>query len=345
MPAVYNGYVQFPAYMFISRMFLRPFVTPGHERRMPVNYEGQICRAPMERGAFMLPVMVGCSYNACKFCNLFKHLAYRELPLSEVEAECARVKKAGGAPKRIFLGDGSAFTFSSERLLEIISLVRRYFPGVEMINMDATVTSILEKTDAELRSLHDAGVLHLYLGIETGLDDVLRFMNKDHTLEEAYEAVGRLQEAGLIFDAHIMTGVAGAGRGAENAEALAGFFNRTHPAHVCNFSLFLQKRVPLGRDIREGRFVPATELDNLVEDRLLVSLIDTGADHPVKYDSFHDYIHCRVRGTLPEDRERMLSALDRLIEEESREKPRYADVFGECPALFDSVTGRYIWET
>lgn len=37
-----------------------------------MDYEGQICRAPMERSSFMLPVMVGCSYNQCKFCNLFR---------------------------------------------------------------------------------------------------------------------------------------------------------------------------------------------------------------------------------------------------------------------------------
>lgn len=234
-----------------------------------MNYEGQICRAPMERGSFMLPVMVGCSYNACKFCNLFRHLKYRELPLSEVEAELERVKATGGNPRRIFLGDGNAFTYSCERLLEIIALIRKYFPDVPMINMDATVTSILEKSDDELQALYDAGVRHLYLGIETGLDDVLHFMNKDHSLPQAYEAIERLQAVGLIYDAHIMTGVAGAGRGAENAEALAGFFNRTHPARVCNFSMFLQDNVPLGKEIREGRFVPASELDNLIEDRLL----------------------------------------------------------------------------
>lgn len=55
-----------------------------------MDYEGQICRAPMERSSFMLPVMVGCSYNQCKFCNLFRHLKYRELPMEQIEAELKR---------------------------------------------------------------------------------------------------------------------------------------------------------------------------------------------------------------------------------------------------------------
>ena len=310
-----------------------------------MDYEGHICRTPMERSSFMLPVMVGCSYNACKFCNLFKSMSYRVLPFEQVEAECRRVKEAGGSPKRVFFGDGNAFTFDTPYLLKLIAMVRSYFPDLEMINMDATAESILKKTDDELTALYEAGVRHLYIGIESGLDDVLAFMKKDHTLDEAYKAIEKLHRSGLIFDAHIMTGVAGQGRGEENARALAAFFERTRPTNVCNFSMFLQDNVPLGRDIREGCFVPATELDNLREDRLLVSLMGNDPTHPIKYESFHDYIHCRIRGTLPADRSKMLDALDKLIEKEAAEKPRYAYVYGDCPALFDSKTGIYIWET
>ena len=71
-----------------------------------MNYEGQICRAPMERSSFMLPVTVGCPYNQCKFCNLFRHLRYRELPAEKIEEELKRVKDIGGSPTKIFLGDG-----------------------------------------------------------------------------------------------------------------------------------------------------------------------------------------------------------------------------------------------
>ena len=68
-----------------------------------MEYEGQICRPPMERASFMLPVEVGCAYNRCRFCTLFKHLKFRVLPLEEVRAELQRVKGLGGNPKRIFL--------------------------------------------------------------------------------------------------------------------------------------------------------------------------------------------------------------------------------------------------
>ena len=85
-----------------------------------MEYEGQICRAPMERASFMLPVVVGCAYNRCKFCDLFKHLKYRELPLGQIEEELKRVRDIGGNPRRVFLGDGSAFTLSVEKLLAVL---------------------------------------------------------------------------------------------------------------------------------------------------------------------------------------------------------------------------------
>lgn len=274
-----------------------------------MNYEGQICRAPMERASFMLPVAVGCSYNQCRFCTLFRHLKYRELPLEQIEQELIRVREAKGKPKKIFLGDGNAFGLKTDRLLIILEMIRKYFPDAEAVNMDATVTNIRRKSDEELRKLYDAGVRHLYLGIESGLDDVLSFMQKDHCIAEAYEAIERIQSAGMIYDAHIMTGVAGKGRGIENAEHIAAFFNRTKPARIINFSMFIHEKAPLYEDIQAGRFVPADEKENLQEERRLLALL---AVDGLEYDGFHDEVEFRVRGKLPKDREKMIQCIDRF---------------------------------
>lgn len=278
-----------------------------------MEYEGQICRSPMERGSYMLPVAVGCSYNRCKFCMLFKHLTYRQLPLEQIEQELQRVKDAGGDPERVFLGDGNAFTLDTGRLLAILELIHRYFPSCHTVNMDATVTNISQKSDEELRQLAQEGVRHLYLGIESGLDDVLSLMEKDHDLDQAYRQIHRLHQAGMVYDAHMMTGVAGRGRGLENAQAIGAFFNRTRPSRIVNFSMFVHRSAPLYRDIEEGRFQPADELENLEEERLLLQLLE---DWPLEYDGFHDHILFRVRGVLPRDRQKMLDKLDRQIEKQ-----------------------------
>ena len=287
-----------------------------------MEYEGQICRSPMERASFMLPVSVGCSYNRCYFCMLFKHLSYRELPLEQVEGELIRVREAGGDPKQVFLGDGNAFQLPTRRLLRILELVHRYFPSCISVNMDATVSSVLARSQEELTDLARAGVDYLYLGIESGLDDVLAFMNKDHDMAQAGEAVRRLHRAGMRYAAHMMTGVAGHGRGEENARALGRFYNETGPGRIVNFSMFLHREAPLYRLIERGRFVPADELENLEEERILLEELEV----PVEYDGFHDAIPVRVRGRLPDDRNRMLRKLDEAIAVQRTREPLVAVV-------------------
>lgn len=298
-----------------------------------MNYEGQICRGPMERSSYMLPVAVGCSYNRCKFCTLFRHLKYRELPMEQIEAELERVRSLGGNPKHVFLGDGNAFGLATKRLLEITDLIHRYFPGCQAINMDGTITNIQAKSREELLALRKAGICHLYLGIESGLDDVLRHMGKDHNLDQAYRQIDRIQRAGFIFDAHIMTGIAGHGRGLENGTATAEFFNRTRPQRIINFSMFLFRSAPLFQEAQAKTFIPATELENLQEERLLLELLKT--DGPLAYDGFHDRIEFRVRGTLPDDRKNMLNKLDLAIEGYRNHEPVIAvtdDSSGPLPA-------------
>lgn len=298
-----------------------------------MNYEGQICRGPMERSSYMLPVAVGCSYNRCKFCTLFRHLKYRELPMEQIEAELERVRSLGGNPKHVFLGDGNAFGLATKRLLEITDLIHRYFPGCQAINMDGTITNIQAKSREELLALRKAGICHLYLGIESGLDDVLRYMGKDHNLDQAYRQIDRIQRAGFIFDAHIMTGIAGHERGLENGTATAEFFNRTRPQRIINFSLFLFRSAPLYQEAQAKTFIPATELENLQEERLLLELLKT--DGPLAYDGFHDRIEFRVRGTLPDDRKNMLNKLDLAIEGYRDHEPVIAvtdDSSGPLPA-------------
>ena len=294
-----------------------------------MDYEGQICRAPMERSAYKLPVMVGCVYNQCRFCDLFKHLKFRIIPLDEIEADLLRVYIAGGRPRKIFLGDGSAFALQTDHLAEILDLIHKYFPDCNEINMNATVTSVLAKSDEELRMLSDNGVRHLYIGLESGLDDVLHFMNKGNNVDQLRHAALRMKEYGLFFDAHIMTGAAGHGRGAENAEATAALLIESEVTSVTNFSMFIHHETPIYKDVKEGLFIPASEYENLVEDRRLIESLSRSLKpgREIKYEGFHDYISFHVWGRLPGDTERMLSRLDDVIAEYS-DKQEICSVIG-----------------
>lgn len=289
-----------------------------------MEYEGQICRSPFERGSFMLPVMVGCSHNACKFCGLFRHIDYRVLPISQVEDEIKRAEKAGGNINRVFLGDGNAFTLSTGELLSISDLIHEHLPKVTEINMDATVTSILDKTEEELISLADTGISHLYLGIECALDDVLEFMNKDHDMDEAKRAIKKLKRAGLVFDAHIMSGVCGKGRGQENAHALAKFFSEYPPHNICNFDMNLSDRTPLWNDYKSGKFQPSDAIEKFCEIKTFLSEVEIDPDSDMFYDAIFENPPVRIMGNIACDRDKMIVLLDSFIEKFKDEKKIYS---------------------
>lgn len=301
-----------------------------------MDYEGRICRTPGEKSAFKLPVSVGCPYNACAFCDLFKDLTYRELPFEQIEEEVKRVHALGGKPERIMLGDGNAFYLDFSKLVRIINLIEEYLPSCKVITSDASIPAIAAKTDEELAWLAAHGYTMVYIGIESGLDDVLHFMHKDHNNTQAAEQIARLRAAGISYGAHIMTGIAGNGRGIENGRATAAFLNATKPTYVCNFSMGVGPLTELGLMEEDGLFTRASVLECLQEERELLQLLDV----PVRFEGFHfeydrsqvecatfegstpefnDYITSWTHtfGNLPEDREKLLAKLDEAIKNAS----------------------------
>lgn len=149
----------------------------------------------------------------------------------------------------------------------------------------------------------------------------------------------------MIFDAHVMSGVAGKGRGQENAIALAEFLNKTQPDRIVNFSLFLHNQVALYEDIKSGAFIPADEVENMEEERTLIGLLKEGPDgHQMLYDGFNDFLELRVKGKVPKDAPRMIEKLTEAIEKYKDEPPIYAYVRGDCPDLSMCDGGRWLWE-
>lgn len=304
-----------------------------------MQYRGCICGVTKERFTYKLPVSVGCPYNACTFCGLYKHLDYRELPLEHIEAELSRVSAAGGTPERIMLGDGNPLWMPFDRLKLIIEMIEHYLPSYTSICSDASVLAIEQKTDAELAWLAGHGYRMVYVGIESGLDDVLEFVNKDHDNDQAREQIARLHKAGIDFGAHIMTGVAGVGRGIENARATARLLNELHPVHICDFSMFVNPTSELGLMEEDGLFAQASLLEHLQEQRELVSLLDipenelyfegycaaylrkpegkgAGLNTEVLANDAGEFVKKMqlLKGDIRKERERILAALDKSIE-------------------------------
>ena len=146
-----------------------------------MRYEGTVYRPPGEWKSYLLQVTVGCSHNACTFCGMYKDKRYRVRPLEEIFEDIALARAAYGDVKRVFLCDGDAVAMDTEELLAVLDRLYETFPSLERVNAYAGPGSTLRKTEEELAALRRAGLVRLYLGVESGSDAVLRAVRKGVT--------------------------------------------------------------------------------------------------------------------------------------------------------------------
>ncbi|MFI3215007.1 MAG: radical SAM protein [Eubacteriales bacterium] len=200
-----------------------------------MHYTGQVYRHPIEGYTPLLEVTAGCSHNKCSFCTMYKETPFRVSSLADVEDDLIEMKKLGGDIRRIFLVNGEPFIMSTEKLVVVGELINKYFPNIETITCYASIKSLKDKSVEDLKRLKSLGYNDLHVGLESAYDPALFQMNKGFTSEEAYQCLGKVQDAGMRWDAIIMTGVAGKGN---------------------------------------GEFIECTELEKIEEELLLLKLID-----------------------------------------------------------------------
>ncbi|MGN0362515.1 MAG: radical SAM protein [Bilifractor sp.] len=266
----------------------------------------------MEAETVVVPITEGCTHNTCHFCTMFRGVPFRMLKEDEINYYMGLAAKIYGRDiDRLFLAGADPFALSADNLEKTVKIVRKYFPDVRTITMYAAVRNIVSKTDAELLRIHDMGIGDLYVGIENALDDVLRYLNKGNTIEEARTQVHRLLYAGILWNALLMAGAAGRGRGEECALAAAEFLNNTRPGLVSVTTFGVFPGTEIEQDANEGKFVQASEIENLIEQRTLIKHLDLP---DTIYWAMHALNAIHLNGRLGADKERLVRQIDAVVE-------------------------------
>ena len=280
-----------------------------------MNYNGNIYRPPIEAHTILIPVTEGCTHNKCTFCNMYQNVPFRMWTLDEVENYVAEVKSRYGrladSIDRVYLVGADPFALSAEKLLERISLIKKYLPNVLVITMYARTDNIAHKSDEDLKCLKEAGVNDLYIGVECGLNDVLADLNKGYSADETRKQCLRLNAVGISHCDLLMLGTAGEGRGLENAEATAALENEIKPTKILLNTMSAFEGTVLDKDIRDGRFVPATEKEILQEEYAFLQALELPDTY---FWAIHPLDSVGVEGVLKTDKDRMLEKLGRAIE-------------------------------
>ncbi|MCI9671657.1 MAG: radical SAM protein [Lawsonibacter sp.] len=302
-----------------------------------MHFTGTIWRPPYEAASLLIEATAGCTHHRCKFCTLYNDLPFpfRMSPLEDIEADLLEAQTAlhspfgkltaalqglpaREGPRRVFLTGANPFVLKADRLLEIARLVKQYFPAIQTVGCFARVTDISLKTDGELDRLRAAGYDGLTVGVETGDGPSLAFMDKGYTPEDILAQCQRLDRAGIGYNFFYLTGIAGAGQGERSAKASAEVFNRLHPRLIGSSMLTIYPDSALYREIQGGSWAEAGEIEKFQELKTLVSCLDI----PVTFAALGASNAYQFQGRLPEDREALLSALDRIIRRESEDRLR-----------------------
>ncbi|MDF2522444.1 MAG: Radical domain protein [Clostridiales bacterium] len=282
-----------------------------------MHYEGPIFRPPIEANSLLLQVTVGCAHNKCTFCNMYQPVCFRKEPLEQIEEDLREARSMYRKVERVFLVNGDAFVLKADYLKAIALKVKEYIPECNTITMYASVRNIMSKTDEELKELRALGINDLYLGIESGWNDVVDHINKGWTIPEAKEQAQRLRKANINWMASFMLGIAGKGLGEENAKANAEFLNEAKPNKIWFGTLAVFEGTKLYEEVEAGTFVEPSEKENLLEMKTVIENIKL---ENVPFYGVHSTNVVPVIGTLPRDREKMLQALDAGIKKLGEEK-------------------------
>lgn len=282
-----------------------------------MHFTGVTYRPPVEAmlGTELLQVTVGCAHNACSFCTMYAD-KFKVEQLSQVEEDIKELRNLNPNIKRIFLINGDAFVLSAKKLKAISDLIIKYIPEVEVITMYASITNIKAKSDEELEEIKAMRINDLWMGTETGNEESIRYINKGHTLAEAYEQLERLNRAGIRHCDGYMLGVAGAGKGIENAEDTARLINESKPSIIWFGTLGLFEGSKMHAAALSGEFTPATEREIIEEEIRVLELIEV--DNVPLY-GIHPTNTSSVQGMLPQDRETMINRLKHYLATEDAE--------------------------
>ena len=276
-----------------------------------MRYEGNIYRPPGEARSYLLQVTVGCSHNACTFCGMYKDKRYHVRSLDDIFEDIALAKRYYGDVNRIFLCDGDAVAMDTGDLLAVLERLYQTFPSLERVNAYAGPRSTLNKSDEELAQLRRAGLVRLYLGVETGSDALLKSICKGVDAAEMLLAGQKMVAAGFDLWTMVLIGLAGPGE-ASRAHALdtAAMINAMKPRHLSALTYIPERGTKLGNAVARGEFTLLNARQALEETRLLLEHLDV---NPLHFTSDHASNYLPLKGGLPEDRERLLHLLDEAL--------------------------------
>lgn len=284
-----------------------------------MHFTGTVWRPPYEAWSALLQVTAGCTHNKCKFCTLYSGVQkFRMSPISEIEEDLRDLYLSYPDTTRLFLTGANPFVLSTEKLKETARISKQYLQWLTSIGCFARVTDVSQKSVEELKALRAMGYNRITIGVETGDNAALDFMNKGYRAEDILKQCRKLDLADMEYNFFYLTGISGFGNGIAGAEKTAEIFNSLRPKIVGASMLTVQKNSELHREICLGNWREETEKEKLSEMRTLIERLDIRTHFAALGASNMFMLH----GDLPSDKEKLIAEINRILNSCSEEMLR-----------------------
>ncbi len=290
------------------------------------QYEEPLFRPPSEARSLIFQITIGCSQNHCTFCGMYKGKQFRLKPVAEVLAEIAAIpERYRGGVDRVFLADGDALVYPFEGLCSILDALITTFPALNRVGAYASPRSLTTKSGEELITLREKRLRMLYLGLESGDDEMLRTINKGFDSDTMAQLALKARWAGMKLSVTAILGLAGKGRSREHARATAAWVNRVNPEYFSLLTLFRRHNDDFIRGV-----IPCSHRELFQEVREMVALLSP-ARTILRSNHVSNFLN--LAGSYPKDRERIISQVDAAMKEAERipgfldEVPEYGEEY------------------
>lgn len=275
-----------------------------------MKYDMPLFRPPSEAFSLILQVTIGCSHNACTFCGMYKMKRFRIREWGEIESDIREAAAYSREAERVFLADGNALSMETDLMISLLGKLYETFPYLRRVASYAGPRDLLKKSLPDLKEIRKSGLTMLYLGVESGSDNILREVNKGVTSSEMVEAGLRAKEAGFDLSVTVLTGLGGKMKSRENAVETALILNKMQPDYIGALTLTPTPNTALYNKIGKGEFVVLDPLENLQE---LCWMLENLSLNSCLFRCNHASNYLPLKGKLPEDRVRLVALLGDVV--------------------------------
>lgn len=275
-----------------------------------IRYQGKVFRPPSEADSLILQATLGCSWNRCTFCGMYRDKRFRVRPLDELKAEIAWAARQLGPVHKVFLADGDALMAKSSFLGALVAELKAALPDLRRISCYASPQSLQVRSVEEMAELRAAGLTQYYLGIESGHDAVLERLEKGVDGAEMVRVARKAHAAGVVLSTMVLLGAGGRALSLEHARASAAVVNAIQPRFVSTLVMTPVEDTPLWDQAARGEVDELDPLELARELREFVAHLDLAGSI---FRSNHASNHLALAGTLPKDKAKLVAALDAVL--------------------------------